>query len=103
MTPYVFIEEPFGTNRETMSPLIDYAVLLDLPLERCLSRKITRHTTKLSLNSTNSICCYLDKYEGHFREIYRETVRQVRINCDFIINEETIDVDPAKSNWLLST
>ncbi len=104
MTPYVFIEEPFGKNRETMSSLIDYVVLLDLPLPLCLSRIIARHTAPLNLNSTDSISCYLDKYEDHFRDIYRETVRQVSMNCDLIINEKTIDIEPVKviSHWLVS-
>jgi len=71
MTPYVFIEEPFGKNRETMSPLIDYVVLLDLPLPLCLSRIIARHTAPFNLDSPHLISCYLDKHEDHFRDIYR--------------------------------
>ena len=41
---YIFIEEPFGKERDAMLPLIDYVVLLDQPLELCLARIIRRHT-----------------------------------------------------------
>ena len=104
MTPYVFIEEPFGKERATMSPLIDYVVLLDLPLELCLSHIIRRHTAQLNLNTINSISLYLDKYDDHFRDIYKETVRQVSSNSDLIIDERTALIDRTKviGHWLES-
>ncbi|GAC19992.1 nucleoside/nucleotide kinase family protein [Paraglaciecola arctica] len=41
---FIFIEEPFGKERDSMSSLIDFVVLLDQPLELCLARIIKRHT-----------------------------------------------------------
>ncbi|NQZ24110.1 MAG: hypothetical protein HRT53_18945 [Colwellia sp.] len=104
ITPYIFVEEPFGKERQAMSPLIDYVVLLDLPLEICLLRIIKRHTEQRNLNTINSISIYLDKYEDHFRDIYKETVRQVRSNSDLIIDERTslIDITTVIGHWLES-
>lgn len=84
---FIFIEEPFGKQRNAMSPLIDYVVLLDQPLALCLNRIIKRHTNHPHSNSLNSISVYLDKYEDHFREIYISTVNQVRNNSDLLVQE----------------
>lgn len=64
---FISIEEPFGKERDSMSSLIDYVVLLDQPLELCLSRIIKRHTDNQTSDSLDSISNYLDKYEDHFR------------------------------------
>jgi len=104
-TSYIFIEEPFGRERDVMSPLIDYVVLLDQPLDLCLSRIIKRHTVQSNSDAIYSISNYLDKYEDHFRDIYKESVRQVRNNCDLMINEKTslIDTTEVIANWLKAT
>jgi len=85
--PYIFIEEPFGKEREAMSAMIDIVVLLDQPLELCLARIIKRHTEHGAPNSLNSIASFLDKYEDHMREIYHTTVERVRSHSDLIIND----------------
>lgn len=82
---YIFIEEPFGKERDAISPLIDYVVLLDQPLELCLTRLIKRHTDQAHSNALQSIASFLDKYQDHLRDIYRVTVNQVRGNSDLII------------------
>jgi len=84
---YVFIEEPFGKERDSMSALIDYVVLLDQPLELCLTRIIKRHVDKPQSNSLNNIANFLDKYEQYLRDIYKLTVEQVKGNSDLIIDE----------------
>lgn len=84
---YIFIEEPFGKERNTIAPFIDYVVLLDQPLDLCLMRIIKRHTEHPRSSSLNSISCFLDKYEDHLRESYIATVNQVRNNSDLIVNE----------------
>ncbi|MCF6437587.1 hypothetical protein [Pseudoalteromonas sp. MMG022] len=101
---FIFIEEPFGKERDAMSPLIDYVVLLDQPLELCLSRIIRRHTEQPSSNSICSISNYLDRYEDHFRDIYISAVKQVRNNADLIFNEVASVKDTTSyiSNWLKS-
>lgn len=84
---FIFIEEPFGKERDSMSSLIDYVVLLDQPLELCLARIIKRHTEQPNSDSICSTSNYLDKYEDHFREIYISAVKQVRNKSDLIFNE----------------
>ena len=84
---FIFIEEPFGRERDSMSPLIDHVVLLDLPMELCLARIIKRHTRNMHAQAIHSIAGYLDKYEDHYREIYLSAVSQVRNNADLIIHE----------------
>lgn len=101
-TRFIFIEEPFGKQRKPMSPLIDYVILLDQPLELCLARVISRHTNNRSVDSIQSISSYLKKYIEYFREIYVNTANQIRCNSDLIyqdvvsINKTTKDI----SNWL---
>ena len=99
---YIFVEEPFGRERSCMSSLIDHVVLLDLPMDICLSRVLRRNIEHYSNDSCGSILKYLGNYEDHFRDIYIETVNQVRKNCDLIISEVcpvsvTADI---VSNWL---
>jgi uridine kinase len=99
---FIFIEEPFGKERDVMSTLIDYVVLLDQPLELCLSRIIKRQTDDQSLASLRSISSYLDKYVDHYRDIYRSTAKQVRNNCDLAIDEVASIESTARciSDWL---
>lgn len=82
---FIFIEEPFGKERDSMASLIDYTVLLDQPLELCLTRIIQRHADHSG--ALNSISSYLNKYEDHFKEIYISTANQVRNNSDLIVKE----------------
>lgn len=99
---YLFIEEPFGRERDVISPLIDYVILLDQPLELCLARIIHRHTDKPGTNSINSISAYLDKYCDHFRDIYLTCANQVRRNADLVIKEvlSVQDTTSCIGNWL---
>lgn len=84
---FVFIEEPFGKERDSMASLIDYVILLDQPLELCLTRIIKRHLCMSATHSFDSISEYLNKYEKYFRNIYKSCVAQVKNNCDLIIDE----------------
>lgn len=99
---YIFVEEPFGRERSSISSLIDFVVLIDQPIEICLSRIVRRNIEHSSINSHSSILKYLDNYEDYFRDIYIETVNQVRQNCDLIIQEicpvsATVDI---VNKWL---
>ena len=102
---FIFIEEPFGRERDSMSLLIDYVVLLDQPLELCLSRIIKRHTENLTGDSSatlSSIASFLDKYQDHFREIYTKAANKVSLNCDLIIsgNISIKETTSSISDWL---
>ena len=84
---FIFIEEPFGRCRDSISSLIDYVVLLDMPMEVCLSRVIMRNIKNPKSDSLKSIPRYLSMYNDHFREIYIESTAQVRKDCDLIIQQ----------------
>lgn len=83
---FIIIEEPFGRQRQSMLGLIDYVILLDLPLELCLARLLKR---KGQTQSPAQISNYLLKYHGYFKDIYAECVAQVRADCDLIIGGDT--------------
>lgn len=83
--PYVFIEEPFGRCRAEISKYIDYVILLDVPLEVCLSRVITRNINTPHIDSLNAISNYLCAYDNHLRAIYSNVVEQVRQACDLTV------------------
>ena len=85
----IFIEEPFGRGRNSISPFIDYVILLDIPMEICLSRVIMRNIKHPSNDSLSSIPRYLSMYNDHFREIYIEITDRVRTNCDLVMEEVT--------------
>jgi len=99
---YLFIEEPFGRERASLAPLVDYVVLLDTPLEICLTRIIKRNITSASDDSCRFIIPYLIRYEDHLRDIYQECVNQVRLNSDLVITEVHNSEFTAKliGNWL---
>ncbi|OUR61183.1 hypothetical protein A9Q74_10360 [Colwellia sp. 39_35_sub15_T18] len=101
---YIFLEEPFGKGRDSISSLIDYVILLDQPMEICLSRVIQRNAYNLTPDSLNSLSRYLLNYDDHFRDIYIETAKQVRGHCNLSI-KDVISVQACArliGNWLRS-
>ncbi len=99
---YIFIEEPFGKERDAMSLFIDYVILLDQPMELCLARIIKRHTEQANSASISSISNYLDKYQDHFRDIYISAANQVRNNADLVF-QEVMSINDTTNyivNWL---
>lgn len=100
---FIFIEEPFCRCRDSISKLIDYVVLLDMPMEVCLSRVIMRNIRHPKLDSLKSIPRYLSMYDDHFRQIYIESTTQVREDSDLYIQQVTsIDLTTKIiSNWLI--
>jgi len=83
----VLIEEPFGRCRESISSLIDYVVLLDMPMEVCLSRVIKRSIEQAKSDSLKSITNYLAMYDDHFRDIYIALTIEVRKSADFMVRD----------------
>lgn len=94
---YIFIEEPFGKERDSMSELIDYVVLLEQPLALCLTRIKARHA-----GNAVSFSLFKVKYDDHFKDIYSCTVKQVKNNSDLIINEVSSIINTSNliSSWL---
>lgn len=83
---FIFIEEPFGRERKSMSILIDYVILLDQPMALCLARIIQRHVKSPSAEIPDSLAQFLKNYEDHFKAIYINAVNQVRKNSDLAYN-----------------
>ncbi|MBZ2164181.1 hypothetical protein [Alteromonas stellipolaris] len=84
---YLFVEEPFGKCRAPISTLIDKAILLDMPIDICLSRIISRNIAQSDGGASENIGQYLDKYNEFLRDIYIETNIQTRGTSDLIINK----------------
>ena len=97
----IFIEEHFGRERAEIAYLIDYVIMLDMPMEVCLSRVIQRHL-KHSNDPTKSLSNYLRKYDDHLRAVYIAAANQVRQSSDLIItNVGTIaSIQSTLSDWL---
>lgn len=101
---YIFVEEPFGRERQAVAWMIDYVVLLDTPLEFCLCRIIKRNSDKNSSDLARSVQRYLAHYEDHLRDIYVSTVARVRSNSDLIIKDpQPVSASVVEiANWLKS-
>jgi len=101
----IFVEDPFGRCRVAMRPLIDYVILLNTPLEICLSRVINRYIQQSERDLTTRITDYLTMYDDHFRAIYRNVNNQVKEDCDLVIDDvATIEQTSALiSNWMAQT
>ncbi|RZQ52704.1 hypothetical protein C1E23_13010 [Pseudoalteromonas phenolica] len=97
----IFIEEPFGRERAEIAHLIDHVIMLDMPMEVCLSRVIQRHL-KYSNDATKNLTNYLRKYDDHLRAVYIAAANQVRQSSDLIItNVDTIaSIQSTISDWL---
>jgi len=101
---YIFVEEPFGKERDVMSELIDYVVLLDQPMEICLARIISRSIANPLADSLTLLPKYLANYEDHFRDCYIAGVKPIRNNCDLSVEEcfSAIETVNHINHWLLN-
>jgi uridine kinase len=62
-TPYIVMEEPFGRERQEMMPLIDFVVVIDVPLEIALARRIRRSfSLDLEQWSAEQVLKHVDRY-----------------------------------------
>ena len=97
----IFIEEPFGRERAEIAHLIDHVIMLDMPMEVCLSRVIQRHL-KYSNDASTTLSNYLRKYDDHLRAVYIAAANQVRQSSDLLItNVDTIaSIQSIISDWL---
>ena len=97
---FLFIEEPFGRERDAMKSLIDKVILIDTPLPLSLERVIARAKKRcLSDKSPQAIAIqnkspenqvqlnqYMEKYHAYLGDIYHQCVEQVRGNCDLTLS-----------------
>lgn len=97
----IFIEEPIGRERAEIAHLIDHVIMLDMPMEVCLSRVIQRHL-KYSNDASTTLSNYLRKYDDHLRAVYIAAANQVRQSSDLLItNVATIaSIQNTICDWL---
>jgi uridine kinase len=90
-TAYIVVEEPFGRERREMAPLLDYVVVIDLPLEIALARRI-RRTIQTGLENTSadrildSIDKYLNFYISMGTALYSTINQRALSTCDLAVD-----------------
>ncbi|ESP90831.1 uridine kinase [Pseudoalteromonas luteoviolacea] len=84
--PFIVIEEPFGQCRRAMALHIDFTIVLDIPIEICLARVISRNINSPNSDSLTAIPKYLCEYEDYLRDIYLNVLEQTRHRCDLKIS-----------------
>jgi len=87
---FLFVEEPFGREREVMKSLVDKVILLDTPLNNCLERIIERtqapHPDDKSPKNQVQLSQYMKKYHAYLRDCYQQCIEQVRWNSDLTVS-----------------
>ncbi len=82
---FLFVEEPFGRGRESISGLINFSIYLDTPLEVALARRLLRMSNLPPQNNPEvNIQEHLIWYLRVGRNFYIAVERSARKNCDFI-------------------
>lgn len=90
-TPFVVVEEPFGRARPEVAPLIDMAVLVDLPLEIALARKLRQYITwarqeQPAHEIVDGCEEFLARYLDSGRDVNAVVTAQVRASCDLVVD-----------------
>jgi uridine kinase len=89
---YIILEEPSGRARFGLRALIDFVVLLDLPLEMALARKVVDYISyclreapqeELDL-AMQRLVNYYSQYPAH-RVYYQTILEHVRRGCDLVL------------------
>jgi uridine kinase len=70
---YVVLEEPFGRARPSVTPLVDFAVFLALPLEVALARRLLRQLSAPSCRSDPPAC--LESMDSFLRQYLNDGLR----------------------------
>jgi uridine kinase len=90
---FIVLEEPSGRARTGLQELIDMVVLLDLPLEIALARKVVEYVSYcLRMVPQDELASAMQKfvviYEQYpvIREYYLTIVEQARRDCDLVLD-----------------
>ena len=88
---YVVLEEPFGRERREMARAIDVVVVIDLPLEIALARRLRRTISHGRAQGTaEQLLQHLDDYLAAYLDwgatLYREVNRRARQSCDLVVD-----------------
>ena len=99
----IVIEDPIGRGRNEMADVIDFMVLIDIPLEIALARRLLRNLNNLNRHALSdieektkeelvdgiirSVRNELNDYLNVFRESYLVLQKQMPSYCDLILDE----------------
>ena len=99
---FIIIEEPTGRQRQEMSELIDYVIVLDTPPAISVARRILRNITQVPVDRLNEApkealvaeygrflnhyTDYLTGYVSTTYDVYVNILNQVKNNCDLVID-----------------
>ena len=90
---FIVLEEPSGRERTGMRALIDYVVLVDLPLEIALSRKLVQDLQHcLTDISSEQLAWAIGRVINYYsdyplaREYYLTCIERVRTDADLIVD-----------------
>lgn len=90
---FIVLEEPSGRERTGMRALIDYVVLVDLPLEIALSRKLVQDLQHcLTDISSEQLAWAIERVINYYsdyplaREYYLTCIESVRADADLIVD-----------------
>ena|SRR5687768_10689015 len=85
--PFLFIEEPFGRERDAIGRLIDFSIYVDTPLEIALARRLLRMNNLISQgNSEVTMEEHLLWYLRVGRNFYLAVEKSARKNCDLVVD-----------------
>jgi uridine kinase len=88
---YIVMEEPFGRERQEIAPLIDFVVVIDVPLEIALARRI-RRTFSVGLEQWSAeqllkhVDSYLDDYIAFGSTLYGAVNSRALASCDLAVD-----------------
>lgn len=87
--PVIVVEEPFGRERNEMADFVDFVILIVVPLELALARKLLEYIDYLEEHPETqplpSLRDYLMNYPT-YREVYRTVLQRVERNCDLQVD-----------------
>jgi uridine kinase len=90
---FIVLEEPSGRTRAGLRNLVDFVVLVDLPLEIALARKVAQDLqwclTKRQYGDVTDVVQGMSNYYAHYplaRAYYRTCIEHVRSDCHLIVD-----------------
>ena len=90
---FVVLEEPSGRERNGMAALVDVVVLVDLPLEIALARKVVADLEycleQVPLDELPRVIEKMICYYAHYplaRAYYLTCIERVRRNCELVVD-----------------
>lgn len=86
---YIILEEPFGRSRTVIKDLIDYHVLVQIPPEIALARKVMRNISKLEEDEHGEkLNEFLEWYLRVGRDFFAAVREQAAKDVDLVVNGE---------------